>query len=65
MSALWNSGPCYSRRRKPASSKNGYIPNRVAKEQDTAVAILDIGGVNDGVEQQTQRIYKKVAACSL
>ena len=31
------------------------------KKQDTAVAILDIGGVNDGVEQQTQRIYKEVA----
>jgi hypothetical protein len=26
-----------------------------------AVAVLDISGVNDGVEQQTQRIYEKVA----
>jgi hypothetical protein len=25
----------------------------------SAIAILDIGGVNDGVEQQTQRIYEK------
>ena len=33
----------------------------MARSEDTAVAILDIGGVNDGVEQQTQRIYKKVA----
>jgi hypothetical protein len=31
------------------------------KQQDAAVAVLDIGGVNDGVEQQTQRIYQKVA----
>jgi hypothetical protein len=36
-------------------------PEQSGKKQDTAVAILDIGGVNDGVEQQTQRIYKKVA----
>ena len=31
------------------------------KEQDAAVAVLDIGGMNDGMEQQTQRIYEKVA----
>ena len=36
-------------------------PEQSGKKQDTAVTILDIGGVNDGVEQQTQRIYKKVA----
>ena len=36
-------------------------PEQSGKKQDTAVAILDIGGVNDGVEQQTQCIYKKVA----
>ena len=36
-------------------------PEQSGKKQDTAVAFLDIGGVNDGVEQQTQRIYKKVA----
>jgi Enoyl-(Acyl carrier protein) reductase len=36
-------------------------PEQSGKKQDTAVAILDIGGLNDGVEQQTQRIYKKVA----
>src|SRR3979411_257085 len=36
-------------------------PEQSGKKQDTAVAILDIGGVNDGVEQQTQRIYKKEA----
>ena len=36
-------------------------PEQSGKKQDTAVAILDIGGVNDGVEQQTKRIYKKVA----
>ena len=28
-------------------------PEQSGKKQDTALAILDIGGVNDGVEQQT------------
>ena len=36
-------------------------PEQSGKQQDAAVAILDIGGVNNGVEQQTQRIYEKVA----
>ena len=36
-------------------------PEQSRKQQDAAVAILDIGGVNDGVEQQTQRIYENVA----
>ena len=36
-------------------------PEQSGKQQDAAIAILDIGGVNDGVEQQTQRIYEKVA----
>src|SRR4029077_13676097 len=36
-------------------------PEQSGKKQDTAVAILDIGGGNDGVGQQTQCIYKKVA----
>ena len=31
------------------------------KQQDAAVAVLDVGGVNDGVEQQAQRIYEKAA----
>ena len=35
------------------------------EQQDAAVAILDIGGMNDGVEQQTQRIYENVALLAL
>ena len=35
------------------------------KQQDAAVAVLDIGRVDDGVEQQTQRIYEKVALLAL
>ena len=40
-------------------------PEQSGKQQDAAVAILDIGGMNDGVEQQTQRIYEKVALLAL
>ena len=40
-------------------------PAQGCKQQDTAVAILDIGGMNDGVEQQTQRIYENVALLAL
>ena len=36
-------------------------PEQGRKQQDAAVAILDIGGMNDGVEQQTQRVYENVA----
>ena len=31
------------------------------KQQNAAVAILDIGTMNDGMEQQTQRIYENMA----
>ena len=40
-------------------------PEQSGKQQDAAVAILDIGGMNDGVEQQTQRIYENVALLAL
>ena len=36
-------------------------PEQRGKQQGAAVAILDIGGVNDGVEQQSQRIYENMA----
>ena len=36
-------------------------PEQCRKQQDAAVAILDISGMNDGVEQQTQRIYENMA----
>ena len=32
-----------------------------AQQMEAAVAILNVGRMNDGVEQQTQRIYQKVA----
>jgi hypothetical protein len=35
------------------------------KQQDAAVAILDVGGMNDGVQQQTQRVYENVALLAL
>jgi hypothetical protein len=36
-------------------------PEQRREQQDAAVAILDIGGMNDGVEQQARRIYENVA----
>ena len=36
-------------------------PKHRAEQQDAAVAILDVGGMNDSVQQQAQRIYKKMA----
>ena len=41
--------------------QEGIHSEQGRKQQDAAVAVLDIGGMNDGVEQQTQRIYEKVA----
>ena len=35
------------------------------KQQDAAVTILDIGGMNDGMEQQTQRVYENMALLAL
>jgi hypothetical protein len=35
------------------------------KQHDAPVTILDIGGMNDGVEQQTQRIYENVTLLAL
>ena len=40
-------------------------PEQAHKQQDSSVAILDVGGVNDGVEQQAQRIYENVALLAL
>ena len=36
-------------------------PEQGCKQQNAAVAILDIGGVNDGMEQQPQRVYENMA----
>ena len=35
------------------------------QKQDTAVAILDIGRMNDGVKQQTQRVYENMVFLAL
>jgi len=40
-------------------------PEQGRKQQDAAVAILDVSGMNDGVQQQTQRIYQNVALLAL
>jgi hypothetical protein len=40
-------------------------PEHRGKQQDAAVAILDVGGMDDGVQQQTQRVYENVALLAL
>jgi len=40
-------------------------PEQGSKQQDAAVTILDIGGMNDGVEQQAQRVYENMALLAL
>ena len=40
-------------------------PEQGRKQQDAAVAILDVGGMNDGVQQQTQRVYENMALLAL
>jgi len=40
-------------------------PEQGCKKQNAAVAVLDIGGMNDHVQQQTQRIYENMALLAL
>jgi hypothetical protein len=40
-------------------------PKQRCKKQDAAVAVLDVGGMNDCVQQQTQRIYENMALLAL
>ena len=35
------------------------------QQQDTTVAILDVGGVDGGMEQQTQRVYENLTLLAL
>ena len=35
------------------------------QEKDAAVAVLDIGGMNDGVQQKIKRIYKNMPLLAL
>ena len=45
--------------------QEGIHPEQRRKKQHAAVAILDVGGMNDGVQQQTQRVYQNVALLAL
>ena len=45
--------------------QQGMHSRQGCKQQDAAVAILDIGAMNDGVEHQAQRVYENVALLAL
>ena len=45
--------------------QEGIHPEQRRKQQHAAVAILDVGGMNDGVQQQTQRVYENMALLAL
>ena len=45
--------------------KKGKHPEQGCQQQDAAIAILDIGAMNDGVQQQTQRVYEYMALLAL
>ena len=36
-------------------------PEHRGEQHDAAVAVLDVGGMDDGMQQQTQRVYENVA----
>lgn len=40
-------------------------PEHRGEQQDAAIAVLDVGGMNDGVQQQAECIYEKVALLAL
>src|SRR5437660_12830543 len=40
-------------------------PEKGRKKQDAAIASLDIGRMNDGVQQQTQRVVENMALLAL
>ena len=40
-------------------------PEQSRKQQDTAIAILNVGGMNEGVQQQAERVYQNVALLAL
>src|SRR5262249_14256722 len=46
-------------------NKKAGHPEKGRKKQDAAIAILDIGRMNDGVQQQTQRVYENMALLAL
>src|SRR2546430_6910362 len=62
--AFANFGPLY-----PLSTnsvfKNGNMPNSVVMTESAAIAILDIGRMNNGVEQQAYCVDKNVPLLAL
>jgi len=42
-------------------SQERIHPEESCEHQDATIAILNVGGVNDGVEQQAQRVYENMA----
>lgn len=40
-------------------------PEHRGEQQDAAVAILNVGGMNDGMQQQAKRIYEQMALLAL
>jgi hypothetical protein len=64
LSALWNWCPLITGVSEQRLQERIH-PEQGRKQQDAAVAILDVSGMNDGVEQQTQRIYQNVAFLAL
>jgi hypothetical protein len=45
--------------------QEGLRSEQRCEQHDAAVAVLDVGGMNDGVDQQAQRIYENVALLAL
>jgi hypothetical protein len=45
--------------------QEGIHPEQGRQQQDAAVAILDVGGMDDGVQQKAQRVYQNVAFLAL
>jgi hypothetical protein len=45
--------------------QEGIHSEQCRQQQDAAVAILDVGRMNDRVQQQTQRVYQNVALLAL
>ena len=41
--------------------QEGIHPEQGREQQDAAVAILDVGGMDDGVQQQAERVYENMA----
>jgi hypothetical protein len=45
--------------------QEGIHPKQRRQHQDAAVAILDVSGVNNGMQEQAQRVYQNVALLAL